>query len=94
MVADIEYITADGPYAELHVGGRRHLIRESMQSLEERLDPTRFMRVHRSAIVRLDLVDALKRGAGGDGELLLKGGARVRVSRTRRAAIERWLGMD
>jgi two-component system, LytTR family, response regulator len=94
MAADIEYITADGPYATLHVGGRRHLIRESMQSLEERLDPKRFMRVHRSAIVRLDLIDALKRRPAGDGELLLKGGARIRVSRTRREAIERWLGMD
>jgi two-component system LytT family response regulator len=94
MVADIDYITADGPYAALHVGGRRHLIRESMQSLEERLDPKRFMRVHRSAIVRLDLIDALKRSTSGDAELLLKSGAKVRVSRTRREAIERWLGID
>ncbi|MFL5562418.1 MAG: LytR/AlgR family response regulator transcription factor [Gemmatimonadaceae bacterium] len=93
MVGDIDYITADGPYAELHVAGRKHLIRESMQVLEEKLDPRRFMRVHRSAIVRLDLIDALKRRATGDAELLLKGGARIRVSRTRRGAIERWLGI-
>ena len=93
MVADIDYITADGPYAELHVAGRKHLIRESMQALEEKLDPSRFMRVHRSAIVRLDLIDALKRGTAGDAELLLKGGAKIRVSRTRREAIERWLGI-
>jgi len=93
-VDQIDYIVADGPYAELHTGDRRHVIRESMQTLEERLDPKRFMRVHRSAIVRLDLIDALKRRPAGDGELLLKGGARVRVSRTRRDAIERWLGID
>jgi two-component system LytT family response regulator len=92
-VSQIDYITADGPYAELHVGGRRHVIREAMQDLEERLDPQRFMRVHRSVIVRLDLVEMLHRGPGGDYELELKGGGRLRVSRSRREALERWLGV-
>ena len=93
-VSDIDYIVADGPYAELHTGDRRHIIRESMQALEERLDPSRFMRVHRSMIVRLDLVDTLHRGAGGDYEVQLKNGQRVRVSRSRREALERWLGVS
>ncbi len=92
-VSEIDYIVADGPYAELHTGDRRHIIRESMQALEERLDPSRFMRVHRSMIVRLDLVDTLHRGAGGDYEVQLKNGQRVRVSRSRREALERWLGV-
>jgi two-component system LytT family response regulator len=92
-VDQIDYIMASGPYAELHVGDRRHLVREAMQTLEDRLDPSRFMRVHRSVIVRLDLVDTLHRGAGGDYELQLKGGMRVRVSRSRREALERWLGV-
>jgi two-component system LytT family response regulator len=92
-VSQIDYITADGPYAELHVAGRRYVIREAMQALEERLDPQRFMRVHRSVIVRLDLVEMLHRGAGGDYELELKGGGRLRVSRSRREALERWLGV-
>ncbi len=91
-VASIECITADGPYAELHVGGRRYVIREAMQTLEERLDPQHFMRVHRSVIVRLDLVEAFERVPGGDGEVILRGGTRLRVSRTRRAPLERWLG--
>jgi len=93
-VAEIDFITASGPYAELHVGDRRHLIREAMQTLEERLDPDRFMRVHRSVIVRLDLVETLHRGAGGDYELHLKGGGRLKVSRSRREALERWLGVS
>ncbi len=93
-VDQIDYIVADGPYAELHTGDRRHIIRESMQTLEERLDPKHFMRVHRSMIVRLDLVDTLHRGAGGDYELQLKNGARVKVSRSRREALERWLGVS
>ncbi|HEX7942106.1 MAG TPA: LytTR family DNA-binding domain-containing protein, partial [Gemmatimonadaceae bacterium] len=92
-VDQIDYIVADGPYAELHTGDRRHVIRESMQTLEDRLDPKHFMRVHRSMIVRLDLVDTLHRGAGGDYELQLKNGTRVKVSRSRREALERWLGV-
>ena len=93
-VEQIEYIVQSGPYAELHSNGRRHLIREAMQTLEERLDPNKFMRVHRSMIVRLDLVEALHRGTGGDYEVQLKGGTRVRVSRSRREALERWLGVS
>jgi two-component system, LytTR family, response regulator len=92
-VAQIDYISAAGPYAELHVGERRYVIREAMQTLEDRLDPDRFMRVHRSVIVRLDLVEALHRGGGGDYELQMKGGVRLRVSRSRREALERWLGL-
>jgi two-component system LytT family response regulator len=93
-VEQIDYIVQSGPYAELHSNGRRHLIREAMQTLEERLDPNRFMRIHRSMIVRLDLVEALHRGTGGDYEVQLKGGTRVRVSRSRREALERWLGVS
>ncbi|MEO7038826.1 MAG: LytTR family DNA-binding domain-containing protein [Gemmatimonadaceae bacterium] len=92
-VAQIDYISAAGPYAELHVGDRRYVIREAMQTLEDRLDPNRFMRVHRSVIVRLDLVEALHRGGGGDYELQIKGGVRLRVSRSRRDGLERWLGI-
>jgi len=62
-VGDIEYITASGPYAELHANGRAHVIRERMQMLEERLDPAKFFRIHRSAIVRLDQIETLLRDA-------------------------------
>jgi two-component system LytT family response regulator len=93
-VDQIDYIVQSGPYAELHSGGRRHLVREAMQTLEDRLDPGKFMRVHRSVIVRLELVEALHRGTGGDYEVQLKGGARMRVSRSRREALERWLGVS
>jgi two-component system LytT family response regulator len=92
-VSQIDYIVASGPYAELYVAGRRHLIREAMQTLEERLDPARFFRIHRSAIVRLDLIETLYRGAGGDYEVQLRGGTRLRVSRSRREELERRLGV-
>ena len=92
-VDQIDYITASGPYAELHTGDRTHIIRETMQTLEERLDPRQFIRIHRSAIVRLSLVDSLLRGAGGDYEVQLKGGLRLPVSRSRREELERRLGV-
>ena len=91
QVDDIDYISSSGPYAELHVAGKRMLIREAMQNLESRLDPEKFFRVHRSAIVRLQLVDTLHKGPGGDYELQLKDGTRLRVSRSRREALELWL---
>lgn len=93
-VAQVDYITSSGPYAELHVGERTYLIREAMQTLEERLDPAHFLRVHRSAIVRIELVETLFKGAGGDYEVQLRGGVRLRVSRSRREELERRLGMD
>ena len=93
-VADIDYIAAAGVYAELHVGDRRYIVRESMQTLDERLDPSVFMRIHRSAIVRISLVDVFLRGEGGDYEVQLKNGARLRVSRTRREALEQRLGLN
>ncbi len=91
-VAQIDYITASGQYVELHVGTHRYIIRESLQHLEERLDPEHFVRVHRSAIVRLSLVDTLLRSEGSDYEVQLKGGVRLPVGRSRREALERRLG--
>jgi two-component system LytT family response regulator len=92
-VGDIDYITASGSYAELYVGERRYLIRERMQVLEDRLDPTKFMRVHRSVIVRVELVELLHRSAGGDYQVQLRSGVRLPVSRSRHEALERWLGL-
>jgi two-component system LytT family response regulator len=92
-VADIDYVTASGQYAELHVGDRTYLIRERMQTLEERLDPAVFFRIHRSAIVRLDRIETLLRDAGGDYAVRLKGGTQLSVSRGRIAALEQWMGV-
>ena len=93
-VAEIDYITASGPYARLHAGGQRYVIREAMQVLEESLDPERFMRIHRSAIVRVELVESLRRGAAGEYRVQLRTGVRLRVSRGRREALERRLGIS
>ncbi|HUN27153.1 MAG TPA: LytTR family DNA-binding domain-containing protein [Steroidobacteraceae bacterium] len=92
-VDTIEYITASGPYAEIHVGEKTYIIRERMQTLEERLDPARFFRIHRSVIVRLERIESLLREPGGDYAVQLKGGARLSVSRNRVEPLEQWMGL-
>jgi two-component system LytT family response regulator len=90
-VDEIDYIAASGPYAEIVVAGRRYLEREAMQTLEERLDPSRFMRINRSSIVQLDRIDSLLHLAGGDYEVQLRDGTKLRVSRNRREELEQKL---
>lgn len=92
-VQEIDFIMADGPYAELYSGDRKYVIRESMQNLEDKLDPDMFIRTHRSVIARLDLIETLHKGAGGDYEVQLKSGRRLRVSRSRIDALEKKLGL-
>jgi two-component system, LytTR family, response regulator len=92
-VATIEYIAASGPYAEIHVGERTYIIRERMQTLEERLDPTHFFRIHRSVIVKLEQIETLLREAGGDYAVQLRCGARLSVSRNRVEPLEKWMGL-
>ena len=82
-VAEVDWIGADDYYAKLHTGSRSYLLRESLSSLEARLDPRRFARVHRAAIVQLDRVRELS-----GGELVLRDGTRLPVSRRKRGVLE------
>ena len=66
----------------LHVGGTRHLLRESIKALEAKLDPNKFVRLHRSAIVNIDHVREIHRDGRTDGWILLSTGERVRLNRT------------
>lgn len=83
---EIEWVEADDYYAAVHARRGRHLIRESLASLEQRLDGTRFARVHRSAIVNIDRVREV-RAEAGETLLVLRDGTRVPVSRRRRARV-------
>jgi two-component system LytT family response regulator len=88
---DVDWIEAADYYARLHVGGASHLLRETMDELEARLDPRRFVRVHRSAIVRVDRVRELRAVAAGRHEVVLRDGTRLPLSRSRRERVERAL---
>jgi two-component system, LytTR family, response regulator len=80
--ADVERIEADGDYATLHAAGKTYLVRERLHALALRLDPQQFQRVHRSAIVRLDMVAELRALTNRDAVLRLRDGTVLRASRT------------
>jgi two-component system, LytTR family, response regulator len=91
-VADVDWIEGAGVYVNLHVGGRELLYRSALHQLEARLDRTRFIRVHRSAIVNIDSIVRLEPASHGEFDVILKDGSQTRVSRTYRAALEQRLG--
>jgi two-component system LytT family response regulator len=84
---ELDWIEAEDYYAVIHALGQRHLIRESLASLERRLDPVQFVRVHRSAIVRLDRVRELRTPEHGPMLVVLRDGTEVPVSRRRREQV-------
>jgi two-component system LytT family response regulator len=92
-VQSVDWIEAADYYSKLHCGSRVHLLRETLTSLDQRLDPARFMRVHRSAIVNLANVRGVEAALRGDGSVVLATGVRVRVTRDRREDLERRLGV-
>jgi len=93
-VADIDWIESAGVYVNLHVAGKVHLQRAALSELTARLDPARFVRIHRSAVVNLESVLHLVSISHGEFEVVLKSGARARVSRGYRTELERRLGQS
>jgi len=84
---DIEFLEAAENYVNLHVRGRVYPLRSTMTAIQDRLDPGRFVRVHRSYIVNLDFLDHIEPLDTGDARLLLKNGSRIPCSRRYRSAL-------
>jgi two-component system LytT family response regulator len=91
-IDEIDWIESADYCSNLHCGKRTFTIRESMKWLEENLDSRRFARIHRGAIVNLDRVVDLRPYGGGDYEVNLADGTRLRLSRRRKADLEKLLG--
>ena len=91
---DIAWIEGADYYARVHVGRKAHLLRESLRSLADRLDPQQFVRIHRSAIVNVARVRELRVGDGTDGIAVLDDGTELRVGRGRRSVLEQLLERD
>jgi two-component system LytT family response regulator len=81
-IEDIDWIEAQGNYAEIHIDADTHLIRESLNTLESWLESTAFLRIHRSAIVRLNRIASVSSLPNRDCEVTLRNGTSLRVSRT------------
>ncbi|UAK23039.1 LytR/AlgR family response regulator transcription factor [Sphingomonas nostoxanthinifaciens] len=90
-VDSIERIDAAGDYMCIYTGDNTLILRETMKDLEKRLDPRRFQRIHRSTIVNLDLVKQVKPHTNGECFLVLDSGAQVKVSRSYREVVARFV---
>ena len=88
-VRDIDYIQACGNYAEIHAAGWTHLVRMTMQELDQRLDPAMFVRIHRSTIVQIDRIRKIVSDSHGDFDLSLQDGTVLRLSRNYRSRLQR-----
>jgi two-component system LytT family response regulator len=91
-VAEIDWIEAAGVYVNLHLADQQLLYRASLCELAARLDARRFVRVHRSAMVNIESIVQLEPVSHGEFDVVLKSGARTRVSRNYRAQLENRLG--
>lgn len=87
-VDEIDFVEADGNYAKLHAGRKTHLLREKMNDLEGRLDPARFVRIHRSVIVNIERIKEMHPHFNGDYIVVLDDGRQLRLSRSRREQLE------
>ncbi len=90
-VGTIEHIEAAGDYMCIYTGDNSLILRETMKDLERRLDPRKFQRVHRSTIVNLDQVRQVKPHTNGECFLVLDSGAEVKVSRSYRDVVARFV---
>lgn len=88
---DVEWVDAQGNYVRLHAAGRAHMIRATMKSFEQQLDPERFVRVHRSAIVAVDFVERIEPHEHGEYRITMRDGTRLTSSRAHSDALRRFL---
>ena len=90
--SDIDWVDAAGNYVRLHSKGETHQLRETMSHLEKRLDPEKFLRIHRSTIVNIECIKELQQQFHGDYVVLLHNGKRLTLSRSYRDRIQGLLG--
>jgi two-component system LytT family response regulator len=88
---EIDWIEAADYYVKLHVGRKGHLLRETMSDMEAKLDPDKFIRIHRSTIVNLDRVKEMRPLFNGEYAVILHDGAELKLSRSRREQLQKLL---
>lgn len=92
MTDEIDWVEAAGVYVTVHAKGEAFLYRAGLSTVETRLDPFRFVRIHRSSIVNIHAIATLERRSHGEFEVTLKDGAKLMMSRTYRGGVEAILG--
>jgi two-component system, LytTR family, response regulator len=81
---EIDWIESAGDYVYIHSNSKKHIVRETLTSLEEKLDPQKFARIHRSAIVNIEKIKILRPNDSGDFDVYLHAGTKLKLSRTYR----------
>jgi two-component system LytT family response regulator len=89
---DIYWIEAEGNYVRVHNGKKSYLLRETVSSLESQLDPKKFLRIHRSAIVKIDRIQELQPWFHGEYRVILHNGTQLTLSRNYRENLQKALG--
>ncbi len=89
---EIDWIEAEGNYVSVHSGKKSHLLRETISSLEAQLDPKKFLRIHRSSIVRIDRIQELQPWFHGEYRIILQNGTQLTLSRNYRDKLQEALG--
>lgn len=87
-ISDIQWIDAAGDYMCVHTIGQTHIMRKTMKELDQELDPRKFVRVHRSAIVNIQYVQKLISHISGEYHLILANGSELKVSRSHRDKVK------
>jgi two-component system, LytTR family, response regulator len=85
---EIDYVRAEDYYVKLHVGRKGHLLRETMNAMEAKLDPSKFLRVHRSTIVNIERIRELQQHFNGEYIVVLHDGTEMKLSRSRREQLQ------
>ena len=91
-VADVDWVGADGDYVRIHAAGKSHLIRDTMAAMEQRLDPTTFVRIHRSTIVNTTRIREMRPYSSREYAVILNDGTRLRLSRRYRERVRNHFG--
>src|ERR1044071_4396901 len=89
---EIDWLEAEGNYVRLHAGKESYLLRDTISALESQLDPKRFVRVHRSAIVNVDRIQELQAWFHGEYRIILREGVQLTLSRSYREKLHELLG--
>ena len=93
-VRDLDWIEAEGDYVRLHAGKANHLLRETMKRLEAQLDPTRFVRIHRSHIINVERIRELQPYFRGEYVVVLHDGTNLKLARSYKPHLEAVLGRE
>jgi two-component system LytT family response regulator len=92
-VSDIHWVDAAGDYMCVHTSDQTHIMRRTMKELDQQLDPRKFIRVHRSAIVNINFVQKLVSHISGEYHLILSNGSELKVSRSHRDKVKEMINL-